>query len=377
MKALPVILCAIAVAGCAQQRVVHSLQDAAVVEGMEYAAEMEAQSPFDTVEMSWSEAVEQMELRNRTYIAARQEHERLGMETAEIGEITSEVRRSVTSSVGGALSPGAFINSVLDPANQLPKQLSSLAGLKDISHNVGQNAWQGAADSVDAELVMRRELVKLHRLLRTGELLDREIALLEDRASSGDDADPELAEAINGWRNELQSARAAWLAEVRDFFDAEYHDVRFIRDDAGLRDYRDVDQPDLADWERWCRLTRSKELVHALAESHAESQPAVPGSTVVTNRLQNLVNRDDGEPETSPAIRDSGAVRSEVRKLVKSWRNMKETQQQAARLESAFDEGGEITPPADVNQRRRIHQLRKAEVENTAVIWMMDEACWE
>lgn len=376
MKMLLVALGGIFMTGCAQQRVTDSLTEASAVEGREYAAEMAAQSPFETAEMRWSEAARQMEQRNPKYVAARQLHDQLAGENPELVEVTSEIRKSVANSFGEALNPGAFIESIRSPATHLPKQLASLGGIKDISHNVGQNAWQGASATVEAELTMRGERVKLHRLLRTGELLDQEMTLLEKSTPSGESADPELMAAIRKWRGELQVARDAWLVEVRDFFDAEYHDVRFIRDGSGLPDYRDVNQPDLADWERWCQLTRSKELVESLAKSHAENKSAVPGVTMVTNRLGNLVGGDDEEADYSPAIRESSAVRREVRTLVQSWRKMKEAQQQAARLEASGDDA-EFSKISDINKRRNIHKLRNTEIENAAVVWMMDETCWK
>lgn len=377
MKIFVVALCAIGIISCAQQRVVDSLNDAAAVEGREYAAEMAAQSPFDTVEMKWSDAARQMEKRNPAYLAARQIYEQSAAENSEVRELTSEIRRSVTSSVGGVLNPGAVLESMRNPAIELPKQIASIGGIKDISHNVNQNAWQGASAAVDAKLAMRRERVKLHRLLRTGAQLDHEISLVEKSTSAtGKDADPELGNAMREWRGELRDARETWLSEVRDFFDAEYHDVRFIADASGLPTYRNVDQPELEDWERWCQLVRSKELVDTLAKSHAENKPAVPGTTMVTSTLGNLVGGGDDEPDFSPAIRESSAVRREVRTLVQSWRNMKRAQTQAARLESA-EEATTITSVADVTNRRKIHQLRTTEIENAAKVWMMDETCWE
>jgi len=374
MKMLLMASAGVLLVGCAQRRVTESLAEATVVEGKQYAAEMAAQSPFQTVEMRWSEAGKLMEKRNRAFIAAKARHGESTEKKPEVGELTGEVRRAVASSVGGVLSPGALLESMRNPVVQVPKQLASLGGIKDVPHNVSQSAWKDAGASVDAELVMRREQVRLHRLLRTGELIDHETALLEKSPPLAEDADPAIAAAIQEWRSALREARNTWLGEVRDLFDAEYQDVRFVRDSTGLPTYRDVDEPDLTDWQRWCRLAREKEVVEALGKAHVERKSTVPGATMVSEKLGGMVGTDT--PEESAAIRDAGAVRREVRTLVQSWRKMKQAQKDATRLEERH------TPPvlatvADVNLRKRIYNLRATEIENTGVVWMMDEKCWE
>lgn len=376
MKEKFFVFCVLAgLVGCAQQQVAESLQEAAVVEGREYAAEMQAQSPFRTLEMHWSEAAEQMEHRNPNFIAAQRTHQQAVDQSSEFQAVTSQLRGSMTSSIRGALNPGAMLASMRNPAIELPKQLASISTLKDISHNVSQDAWKGASTVVDAELAMRQERVKLHRLLRIGQQIDRETERTNaTAAASGEEVDAEFAAAMREWRGELRNAREAWLTEVRDFFDAEYHDVRFIPDDSGLPTYREVHQPDLADWERWCQLTRSKELVDSLAKSHADSKPAIPGSNAVIGRLSSLASGgdDDGAGEV---VRESSAVRREVRTLVQSWRSMKRAQHQADQMEATIEDGG-IATVADIHKLRRIHQLRMQEIEHAAKVWMMDEQCW-
>lgn len=360
--------------GCAQQRVSESLAETTVVEGRKYATEMAAQSPFETVEMRWSEAGKLMEERNRTYIDARRVHEESVAAKSDHSGITREVRRAVSESVGGAFNAGVLIESLRNPAMQVPKQFASLSGLKDISHNISKTAWEDAAVAVGAELVMRREHVKLHCLLRTGDLIDHELAIVQSSAPLPGDADPLIAVAINEWRTELRGERTKWLGDVRDLFDAEYHDVRFVRDNSGLPTYRDVEQPDLADSERWCRLARTQEVVETLGKAHAERKPALPGTTMVTDKLGSLIGY--GKPEEVSTCRDADAVRREVRNLVQSWRKMKQAQKEAARLEARHDPVA-IASVADVNLRRKIHNLRIAEIENAGVVWMMDETCWE
>lgn len=361
-------------AGCARQSVSESLAGAAVVEGRSFAAEMAAQSPFQPVEMRWSEAGKAMEERNRVFLDAQRRYQAAASQRPEVSEITAQVRRAVASSLGGALSPGVLIEALRNPAVQVPKQLASLGGIKDVPHRVAKVAWQDASESVDAELVMREQRVKLQQLLREGELIERELALMRQSPSGDGAGDAVDAKPFNAWKAELAGHRSAWLRQVRDMFDAEYQDVRFIRDGSGLPTYEDVEQPDLADWRRWCRLAREKELIERLAEAHARKRTAIPGAIFVGNRLGQMVRADE-RPE-SRSVRDEDAVRREVRHLVQNWRRMKQAQQEAIRLE-AREENAVLRDAADVKLRQRIYQLRSAEIEHVGVIWGMDEACWE
>jgi len=360
--------------GCAQKRVSDSLAEATLVEGRQYAEEMAAQSPFETVEMRWSEAGKLMEQRNRVFLQAKSRHEEATLQKPEVNQLTGEVRRAVTTSVGGVLSPGALIEAMRNPAVQVPKQLATLGGIKDVPHSVSQTAWQDAAASVDAELAMRRERVKLHQLLRAGELIERELAIVRSAPAPAEDADPADAAAIREWRVELAAEREQWLGEIRDLFDAEYHDVRFKRDRSGLPTYAEVDEPDLTDWERWCRLAREKELIETLSKAHEERKPAVPGTTMIADRLGGIVRMEKAEEESG--VRESGAVRREVRTLVQSWRKMKKAQKEAAAGEARHTPPV-ITGAAEVNQRRKIFKDRSTEIESVGLIWMMDEKCWE
>jgi len=370
MKTLAVSLAGICLTGCVQTRLAGSVTEAHEIESRQYATEVAAQSPFKTVEMRWSEAARLMENRNHAFANARKTHDETLARKSEAVGITRTIGTTVTGSIGEVLNPGALLDTLRDPTKHVPKQLASLGRIKDISHTLEQGAWNDASTALDAELAMRRERVRLHRLLRTGELLDAESRHLQAAPDATDN--PELAKALAEWRAALRQERETWLAEVRDLFDAEYHDVRFIRDGSGLPTYRDIDEPDLADADRWCRLARSKEIVDILAKSHADDKPVVPGATLVTNRLSGMFRTED---DTSRQIRSDDAARREARALIKSWRDMKRAQREAASLEEHHAEPG-FNTPADVAARRRILAHRKAEIENAAVIWMMDEHCW-
>jgi len=364
---------ALALGGCVQPHVTESVAEAAVLEGQRYAKEVEAQSPFETVEIRWSEAEKLMEKRNRTFIAAHQSYQKANEKKPLVSEFTSETKSAVSASFGEALDPDALLKALAAPATELPKQLASFGKLKDLAHQIEQGAWEDTAASVDAQLKMREEKVRLHRLLRMGELIDTELKHAQTVPPPPAAANPKLVAAIDGWRAKLRGERQKWLTEVRDLFDAEYHDVRFIRDDSGLPSYRDESQPNLGDWQRWCRLRRSQELVTELGNAHEKSKPKVPGTSLITNKLADMTNIELAKPE--PA-RNTGSVRREVRALLQSWRKMKDAQQKAAQLEKA-----QPTPALDslagVNTRQTIFNLRRDEIEHSSVVWMLDESCWQ
>lgn len=362
------------IVGCAKQRVTESLAEATVVEGRQFAAEMATQSPFETVEIRWSDATKKMEQRNRTFLDAKQQYQAATAQKPEVGQMTGQLRRAVTTSVGGALSPGALIAAMRNPAVQVPKQLASLSTIKDVPHSVAQSAWQDASNSVDADLAMRTQRVKLQQLLRKGDLIEREMAILKNPSSSNGKADAAYTKGLKAWRLELKSQREKWLDDVRDMFDAEYHDVRFIRDTSGLPTYAEVDEPDLGDWHRWCRLAREKELIDTLSNSHAETKPALPGTNLIGNRLSQMVGGEDVPEDVN--VRDGAAVRREVRNLVQNWRRMKLAQKEAEMLESQQEKPA-LATLEDIHLRQRIFKSRAAEIESVGVIWKMDEKCWE
>ncbi len=359
--------------GCVQPHVTESVASVSVLEGRRYAKEVEAQSPFETVEIRWSEAEDLMEKRNRAFIAAHLSYQQATQKKPLVSELTSEAKNAVSASFGGVLNPDALLRSLAAPATELPKQLVSLGKLKDLSHQIEKSAWENAAASVDAEIKMREEKVKLHRLLRIGELIDTELGRTENAPPPPSASEPKLVGAFEAWRASLRSEREKWLAEVRDLFDAEYHDVHFVRDDSGLPSYRDASHPDLGEWQRWCRLQRSMELVRELGKAHEKSKPAIPGTALISNKFADMTQ---GEPAKPATVRNTGSVRREVRSLVQSWRMMKEAQQKAGRLETA-EQAASFNSIARVNARQKIFKLRRDEIEHTRVVWMLDESCWQ
>lgn len=365
-------MAALSITACVQQHVTESLAEATVVEGRRYAEEVAAQSPFETVEIRWSEAEALMEERNPAFVDARRTRDEALEEKPLVGEITDEVKDAVTHSFSDIFDTSALLKSFSAPTVQLPRQFASIGKLKDLSHGIQQSAWEDAARSVNAEMVMRREKVRLHRLLRTGELIDQEL-LHAGKTPAAPGSDPELVAAIGDWRNQLEEKREAWIEQVRELFDAEYHDVRFIRDRSAFPTYRKAGNPDLAEWQRWCRLCRSQEVVSALGKAHESSKPAVPGTELVTGTLGDLIRGESKEPE---CVRSIGSVRKEVRSLIQNWREMKVAQEEAARLEQAARKRRQLDLAA-LDTRQKLFQCRLEEIEHASVVWLMDENCWQ
>jgi hypothetical protein len=77
----------------------------------------------------------------------------------------------------------------------------------------------------------------------------------------------------------------------------------------------------------------------------------------------------------STIVRKTDSVRQEVRTLIQSWRNMKQTQEQAELLEGSTDDLP-LQTQGDIKARQKIFQLRKAEIKYVSVVWLLDEDCW-
>ena len=80
---------------CAQQEVTDCLGNHAQHEGLRYADEVAAQSPFETVEVSWSGALQLMEERNLAYRKAMNSYLAANQETPMVSQIRSQLKTSV------------------------------------------------------------------------------------------------------------------------------------------------------------------------------------------------------------------------------------------------------------------------------------------
>lgn len=338
-------------------------------EGTRYADEVAAQSPFETVEISWSVARELMEERNLAYRKALKSYRTANAEVPMLTQLRSQLKDSVGVSLHDVLKPQALAKSFQDPIVGLPKQLGSISALKDISHVMEQDVWNKAGDSVEARLQMRTEQVKLYSLLSQGEVIDRELERL--KAEQPDpELDPKLKEAQLKWLASVEKNRDDWIGEVRDFFNAEYYDVSFRKDSSAKPSYRSVSAPDLTEWQRWCFLNRSQSLVKALQDQHEKSKPTVPGTRAVKAKVNDILNKREEYIVTL----NTNKVRGEVRNLISNWREMKRTQSELSSLD--FGENSSGDPKVDLAKAQKVYELRCQEIEHVSVVWMMDEDCW-
>ena len=359
---------------CAQQEVTDCVGNYAQHEGLRYADEVAAQSPFETVEVSWSGALQLMEERNLAYRRAMNSYLAANEKTPMVSQIRSQLKTSVGVSLNDVLKPQSLAKSFQDPITALPKQLGSISALKDISHEMEQTVWSKEGDSVEAKLLMRKEQVKLYTLLCKGEVIDREIKRIDAEASElsepSEQIDPKLKGAQDKWVASVMKDRDDWIGEVRDFFNAEYHDVIFRKDATAKPSYRSVSVPDLTEWQRWCFLSRSQSLVKALKENHKKSKPTVPGARVVKEKVAEMLNQ---RAEYAVTL-STDKVRGEVRTLISNWREMKSTQAKLSLLDRA--EGSCDDPKRDLAKVQKVYKLRHQEINHTSVVWMMDEDCW-
>lgn len=373
MKTLPVLWAAgsLVWVGCVERKITQPLAQTAAAEGKRYAKEVEAQSPFKTVKMRWIEARELIKTRNPAFVDASNRYITALQGKPLVAELTREMKDTMKNSFGDMLDTESLIKSLKSPAIELPKRLASFTRLKDLSHEVEQDAWEDAGGSVDAELDMRKVEVKLHRLLHMGKLLDREKKRAKREPDPEALANPKFPPALAAWQNVLKKEREKWLTEVRDLFDAEYHDVHFIPDNSGLPTYRSASNPDLTDWKRWNHLQRSRGLITELSKSHKKSKPTIPGTSLVKSSLLKMAGREE---KIEPVL-ETNDVRKEVRSLIQSWRNMKQAQKKAAALEKESGDGP-FASIGDVTTRQTIFKLRSAEIKHASVVWMLDENCW-
>jgi hypothetical protein len=359
---------------CAQHEVTDCVGNHAHHEGLRYADEVAAQSPFETVEISWSGALQLMEERNLAYRKAMNSYQTANQDTPTVSQIHNQLKKSVKISLNDVLKPQSLAKSFQDPITALPKQLGSISALKDISHEMEQTVWSKEGDSVEAKLLMRKEQVKLYTLLSKGEVINREIDRLgaepSELSESGEQIDPKLKEAQEKWVASVIKDRDDWLDEVRDFFNAEYHDVIFRKDASAKPSYRSVSVPDLSEWQRWCFLTRSQSLVKALKENHKKSKPAVPGTRIVKGKVAEILNK---KAEYAVTL-NTDKVRGEVRNFISNWREMKIAQAELNSLDPG--KGTSDDPKLDLAKAQKVYKLRHQEINHTSVVWMMDEDCW-
>ena len=88
--------CMLVLIGCADRQITSSLVQTASVEGRRYAEEVDAQSPFKTVELRWIEAGELIKERNPSFVASSKRYSQALEGKPLVSELTREVKDTVT-----------------------------------------------------------------------------------------------------------------------------------------------------------------------------------------------------------------------------------------------------------------------------------------
>ena len=119
--------CMLVLIGCVDRQITSSMVQTASVEGRRYAKEVDAQSPFETVEMPWIEAGELIKERNPSFVAASRSFSEALVGKPLVSELTREVKNTVTESVSSMLDIDTLVSSLKAPSIEIPKRLASIS----------------------------------------------------------------------------------------------------------------------------------------------------------------------------------------------------------------------------------------------------------
>lgn len=356
---------------CVQQKVVKSIEKHKIHEGKIYANEVKAQSPFEKVRMDWKTARNLMLKRNVKYREAWGGFVEASEEVSLARNIGGHVGSGLGNTIKNVADPDKLAKSLKSPVTSLPKQFESLGSIKNLSHEMASTAWSRKGKALDCRRKMREEEVKLQVFFKRSELLEEHLKWVSSVKEK--EMDPKAKEGLVKFERKLKSERKKWLDDVRDFFNAEYLDVELSGGAPGMADYRGVTEPDFSDWKRWGALNRVNALAKVLKEQHNESKPMIPGTTMVKEKLGGVLNLAD-QYEAEIATQD---VRGSVRKLIRSWRGMKQAQARSAELQAMEKEGDEgLLDAAMVSRRVALYEAQKQAVDHAREVWLLDERCW-
>lgn len=358
---------------CARKQVNQVVASQVDHEGKIYAKEMRAQSPFKEVELTWQEAYELMKVRNLDYRKAV-----LGISEAKaqhslVGNFSNQMGSSLGNAVRGVINPEEMIQTLKDPVTSLPKQFESVTSLKNVSHDMQEKEWGKKEKAIASEAKRREEIVRLQVLFRRGKLIDQHLGWSE-KMSAREELDPAVKPELEKYAAKLKDDRKKWLNEVRDFFNAEYYDVKLAGGEGAMPDYQKTAQPDFSDWKRWGVLTRQTSLAKVLKAQHKEQKPMIPGANLVADKIDLMLN---GESPPLAEIEQED-VRNHARLMIRSWREMKQAQNQADKLKAELDkmEAEASLAKVLVDKKTQLYALRNSEISSAKVVWMMDETCW-
>jgi len=350
----------------------HQLDKNVETRGQNYARELEAQSPFKKISLSWGEATELMKERNPQYqkaVASQIEAER---SNGLVKNFTHEVKKSLTNTATQTLNPQEIAKALNNPVGELPKRLKSLTDLKNISHSLEQKEWARVGQSVDAEKSTRKEMVKLHVLFRQEKVIEDQRVLLE-KYEGLVKGKPNLEKLLTKKRIKYEAQRKVWLNSVRDFFNAEYYDVDFKDTKESLTLYRNVADPKFHEWQRWCSLGHSQELAKELSKQHKDNKPAVPGM----NSLKTSLGIKQFQSNLAASEEKQAGLRGEVRTMLQKWRELKNTQTKITELKiKKADVDPEQITAQTIEESFKVYQFLQTEIKLVSYFWMLDEKCW-
>lgn len=359
---------------CATVEVEQVLKHEVESKGESYTRELAAQSPFKKVEISWREASELMKERNTKYRKALLSREESLHKKGLVNNLTHELRKSLSSSVQMTLNPSEIAKAMKDPIASLPRQLESITDLKNISHSLTQTEWGRVTQGVEAEAVQREEVVNLHVLFCQGEIIEsaeRDLAKIKRKLSAEGEVKPNKAVDRELVKTDgvIKKEREQWLNRVRDFFNAEYHDVKLSDYKGKLNFYRGVKDPGFSDWKRWRVLANSSQVAGEMKKDHVDAKPVLPGMNMLKS---NLGLTDLRAKLAEPSTLNKDMV-MEVRRMLKDWRILKSVQQELAESKLA---GGEAVGLPELRHVTKVYNLRKKEIEKLKNFWVIDEECW-
>ncbi len=353
---------------CAHKEVKHQLDKIFQTRGQNYARELKAQSPFEKVTLSWTDATKLMLERNPEYRKALTTQSEASANNGLVKNVTHELKRSLSNTATQTLNPKEIAKAINNPVGELPKRLKSLTDLKNVSHSLEQKEWSRIVQAVAAEKTMRTQMVKLHVFFRQEQVIKEQESLLK-KYQELVVGRPKLENLLIKKRIACQANRRDWLNSVRQFFNAEYYDVDFKDTNNSLTLYREVNDPQFHQWQRWRALRHSQELATQLSKQHKENKPVVPGM----NSIKTSLGIQEFQSNIAATGEKQSGMRNEVRMMLKKWRELKNTQTKIAMLKSK--QGDPITPQMIENQFK-IYQLLELEIKLVSYFWMLDEECW-
>ncbi len=346
--------------------------------GKDFAKEVSAQSPFKSVTLDWDEAKELMYDRNMTVTKANKKKKEATARSPLMTDLISHLQSSVGETARGALSPEDLVKVARSPFEELPKHLRNLASLKDFSHEMQLQAYDDVKDASKAEQTIRQEIVTLQAFFVTGTLLKKRADLLEQWES--DESSPaKLKTMLKKDKAAYLASREKWLDQIRDFFNAEYADVKFSGVGRKFLFYRNVSNPHFENWQRWRVLQRSEKLATGLKKLHDASRPMVPGTNLAKTKVLTMLNVNP----TEETLQDPQEVRSSVRGVLKNWRELKEQQAEEAELKKKIDVLKRMETLTEAQQienyslAKKLLDVQQKELSHAKELWLIDEQCWK